>query len=170
MERIVSVSPTLQQRYWKHVEVRGPDECWLWTACAKRGKGKLPYGQIWIGRDQHGKVVMGYAHRVAWELANGKLPDELHVRHRCDNPLCQNPNHLELGTHADNMRDMHERGRLVNVRGSKHGKSKLTEQKIRDMRAMHATGVTQCALAEMFEVTQANVSDIILRKTWKHVE
>ena len=112
---------------------------------------------------------MEYAHLVGWMLAHGEEPDR-HVRHRCDNPPCQNPNHLELGTHLDNMRDMNERGRAVYVRGSTHGKSKLTEQKVRDIRAMYASGGTQCAIAETFGITQANVSSIVLRKTWCHVE
>ena len=171
MKRIVTPSPTLEQRYWKHVDRRGANECWIWTACVKRGEKKLGYGQVWVGYDADGKAVMDYAHRVAWRLANGEIPDGLHVRHHCDNPLCQNPNHLELGTHTDNMRDMHERGRLVNVRGSKHGKSKLTEQQVRDIRAAW-TGKygEQKRLSQAYGVTQANISDIVLRKTWKHVE
>lgn len=73
--------------------------------------------RIWEGaRDKDGygtRKVKGrkaYAHRVAWEQANGPIPDGLSVLHRCDIPWCDNPDHLYLGTHQDNMRDLRERG------------------------------------------------------------
>jgi hypothetical protein len=73
----------------------GDDECWQWTGSGD-GKG---YGKINID----GRMV--HAHRVAWQLANGPIPDGLHVLHTCDNRGCVNVRHLWLGTHQDNMRD-----------------------------------------------------------------
>lgn len=110
------------------------------------------------------------AHRVAWELAYGTPPGDLHVRHRCDNPPCQNPDHLELGTHLENMQDMVARKRYHVVVGSKHGKSKITEDDVREMRALYSSGLTQKALAKAYGVTQANVSLIVRREAWQHVE
>jgi hypothetical protein len=113
---------------------------------------------------------MESAHRVAWELAHGESPGEMHVRHKCDNPSCQNPAHLELGTHLDNMRDMTERKRYRVKLGSQHGKSKLTEEHVREMRRLHSQGCSQTSIARRFGVTQANVSSIILGKTWAHLK
>ena len=78
------------------------DGCWVWNG-AKRTK--FSYGVFSIKHQNH------QAHRIAWELVNGSIPDGLFVLHKCDNPPCVNPEHLFLGTHIDNMRDMVKKGR-----------------------------------------------------------
>jgi hypothetical protein len=76
--------------------------CWPWTG----GRSGSGYGNLWW------RGSKTYAHRVAWELANGRpIPAGMLVRHHCDNPLCCRPSHLALGKHRDNMADMAERGR-----------------------------------------------------------
>lgn len=93
---------TLAERLWQRVAVGGPDECWPWTAkttCAG-GYGKLYSGQTIIR-----------AHRFAYELAKGPIPQGLIVRHICDNPPCCNPGHLVVGTMKENTQDMMRRGR-----------------------------------------------------------
>lgn len=85
-------------------------ECWLWRSAVGRGG----YGTFWYERAAH------YAHRFAYELANGLIPDGLDILHSCDNPMCVNPAHLSPGTHKQNMADMAAKGRQ---RGT-HGKRK----------------------------------------------
>lgn len=165
--RATEVSPTLAQRYWSHVDQRGPDECWPWTAYADQGKKKLNYGKIWSGYAD-GKLIMEYAHRVGWFLVYGD-PGDQHVRHTCDNPLCQNPAHWVLGSHQDNMNDMAERGRLVNVRGERHGKTTLTADAVRDIRARRAAGQVYRVIAEVHNITLASAYDICAGRTWSHI-
>lgn len=76
--------------------------CWLWTAAAGI------YGRIGLGSREDG---WEHAHRVSWMLYRGPIPEGMHILHRCDIPLCVNPNHLFLGTHGDNMRDAVRKGR-----------------------------------------------------------
>lgn len=90
-----------QERFWKFVPAdRTPEGCWEWT-----GKRINGYGYLSV------KPRRLKAHRLSYELHHGPIPDGAVVRHRCDNPPCVNPAHLELGTIADNNRDMMERGR-----------------------------------------------------------
>lgn len=113
------------------------------------------------------------AHRVAWHLTKGPIPDGLHVLHKCDVKACVNPSHLFLGTHADNMADMVRKGKSGNCvrpkKGEKNGMSRLTEEIIKEVRALYAGGVLQDALAKRYEISQTHVSNIVNRKTWWHV-
>lgn len=93
-------SRPLPERFWSKVEKT--DACWLWRGGVKPNG----YGRFVIG---HSTQV--YAHRFAWELTNGAVADGLFVCHHCDTPLCVRPDHLFLGTHTENMRDMLAKGR-----------------------------------------------------------
>ena len=81
--------------------------CWIWLGVV-RNSG---YGLIGVGSDVDGTRTMKSVHRVAYEEFVGEIPTGLYVLHRCDNKLCVNPEHLFVGTQADNMRDMHIKGR-----------------------------------------------------------
>ncbi len=106
------------KRFWDKVDKSG--DCWEWTASASRGYGYFRFE----GRDQP-------AHRVSWVLANGKIPDGLHVCHHCDNRVCVRPDHLFTGTQFDNMRDAAAKGRLSDRPQSKFRTwSKLTNGQV----------------------------------------
>jgi hypothetical protein len=110
------------------------------------------------------------AHRVAWIATNGPIPPGAIVCHACDNPPCCNPGHLWLGRDADNNADKEAKGRGNHPRGSSHGRAKLTEAQIREIRARYAHGaVTQTMLAKEYGVIQITISRIIRREIWPHV-
>jgi hypothetical protein len=152
------------QRFWPKVDKRGPDDCWLWTG-SKDGRG---YGKI--RADGPIRFVMK-AHRAAFELTHGPIPDGLHVLHKCDRPGCTNPAHLRLGTHRENMNDMLERGRARGggVRGERNGFAKLTEAQVREIRAAAAAGSSTSKLARCYGVDPSNIRYIVARRWWAHV-
>lgn len=141
---------SLAKRFWKKVDRRGPDECWPWTA----GRHRQGYGLIGL------TGMSTLAHRVAYTLVVGPIPDGLLVRHRCDNPPCCNPAHLELGTQTDNMRDAAVRGRNT---------ARLTAGDVAHIRVWARAGFKQRDIAEAYGVTQSNVSMIVAGKTWNYV-
>lgn len=144
------------------VKVTKSSDCWIWTG----GGDRHGYGRFWYD----GKMQL--SHRVNWLLHNGPIPDGLCVLHTCDNPPCVNPAHLWLGTQADNMHDCANKGRAVGgiSRGQRHGLAKLTDDKVLEIRRIYsAGGTTQRELAGAFEVSQAVINYILLRKTWAHI-
>ena len=93
------------KRFWD--KVNKTDNCWLWTAAID----SHGYGKIIIGSRSDKSRKYRIASRVSWELINGPIPFKKLVLHKCDNPLCVNPDHLFLGTSGDNNRDRHRKGR-----------------------------------------------------------
>lgn len=160
----VQTPPAWAERFWAKVDKSG--ECWLWTAATiHSGYGRF---QLW------GKARG--AHRVAWLLEHGEFPpDELFVCHRCDNPACVRPSHLFLGTPADNLRDMSEKGRsrrgLPNrgTRGTKNRHARLTPHAVRQIRRLRAEGMLHREIAEHFGVAVNTVTTILTGKSWTHV-
>lgn len=144
---------------WRNVGIpKGDvDACWEWRG-ARSAAG---YGNVVV----RGKTVT--AHRVAWETERGPIPEGMQVCHRCDNPLCVRPDHLFLGTAADNMADRNAKGRQA--RGEKFKRSSLTEEKVREMRVLAKTGVNMSELARRFGVSLPSASRIVRGLDWRHV-
>lgn len=132
------------------VDVRGPDDCWEWTASrAKRGG----YGQFMDTRARRPIP----ASRVAWMLARGVVPDELDVCHSCDNPPCCNPRHLFLGGDAENSADKARKGRA--------GK-KLDLLKVAQIRELLPL-LTDQQIADRFGVGRVTIGYLRRGKIWK---
>lgn len=135
-------------------------DCWSWTGNRPGGL----YGHFSVGTDKTVK-----AHRWIYQHVYGKIPNGLIVRHKCDNPPCVNPLHLEVGTHKDNQQDKIKRGRGADRRGTKHPLAKLKDDDVREIRRLAACKVTQAELAERFGVRRGQIGKIIQRINWRHI-
>ena len=138
------------ERFWERVnQTKG---CWLWTGC----RYVTGYGAVRVrGHDYK-------THRFSWELHYGPIPIGMCVLHHCDVPLCVRPDHLFLGTPADNTHDMLVKGR--------HGVSALTTNQVQDIRQRYATGgITQEQLGKEYGCGAWTISKIIHRRRWNHV-
>ncbi len=115
------------------------------------------------------------AHRVAYELTYGPIPEGMFICHRCDNPICCNPSHLFAGTHADNMQDMitKRRGNIPGISkfiGEENPTAKLTTEQVREIRKLYATGnYSHEELAQLFGVGHGAIDNLLAGRSWKHV-
>ena len=124
---------------------------------------------LWTGRtcpDGYGRNGQKLAHRVAYEQAKGTIPPKMVIRHMCNQKLCVNADHLEVGTQQDNMNDMVRAGRQHKPKGVKNPRSKLTEQQVEEVRQLLLTGVSQQSIADRYGVSQVSISSIKLGKCW----
>ena len=161
--------------FWSRVDKSA--DCWLWTGAKQRG-----YGTFTIDSKSH------VAHRFAYELERGPIPDGLEVCHHCDVRACVRPEHLFVATHAENMQDMAAKGRNPvqrtaehvakmiagltperRARGVQHGNARLDPAKIQFIRASRAAGRSQQWIADQIGVNQTAVSRVLLGQTWRHI-
>lgn len=115
------------------------------------------------------------AHRFAYELTNGSIPDEMLVLHRCDVRACVNPSHLFVGTQADNIHDMMQKNRDNFVappplQGSQNKAAKLTEEQVAEIRQLLDKGFTYQAIMDAYHISKNTVYNIKARANWKHVK
>lgn len=151
-------SLTDEDRFWRAVQKT--DTCWLFTAQYYQRSGHAGFS---VG----GRITK--AHRYAYACQVGPVPEGLWVLHHCDVPRCVRPDHLYLGTPADNNRDRDQRGRHVALRGEDNGYAKLTETEVYVIRVLLLQGGSQRAIASAFRIHQGTVSAIARRATWAHV-
>jgi hypothetical protein len=151
----------LSVRFQRNVGPTNDRGCILWIGTTN----KAGYGVIYTGRE---RTPMVGAHRIAYGLAYGPIPAGMDVLHRCDNPPCVNPEHLFLGTHADNMADKVAKGR--GAMGERQGAAKVTDDIVREIRERHsAGGISRKQLAREYGLSRNATRSIILRLTWRHV-
>lgn len=134
------------------------DECLLWPITDTYGYGRFTYDK----RPYR-------AHVASHTIFNGVVPEGMGVLHavRCTSRACVVPRHLRLGTQKENVEDMRSSGTMVV--GEDVITAKLTEESVREIRRLHATGATQAGIAGLFGVHQSNISYIVRGKTWRHV-
>lgn len=178
---IPPLSENDKTNFWKKIDRNGPKMPHMETACHvwMAYKDKKGYGNFRIG----GKMFL--SHRIAFVQDGGVFDCGNLACHRCDNPGCVNPDHIFSGTFADNNADMISKGRGKQPCGSAHhsklrpekvlrgeliGGSKLTEDKVREIREIfEAGGVSQRKIASDYSVSEAQICKIIRRPKWKHV-
>ena len=137
--------------------MRQGDGCWLWTKYRNEGG----YGRARVAGGTH------LAHRIAWMIFRGAIPAGMIVCHKCDNPPCCNPDHLFLGTHADNSADKRAKGRDRHPAGEKHPQSKLTE---REVIAIRASAKSLKALALEYGMSKSMMHNIRTGANWAHIK
>jgi len=176
-------------QFWERVD-RSGDGCWEWLGATNNQRGG--YGHVrYQGRSMR-------AHRLAFELAYGFAPGTEMVLHRCDNPPCCRPEHLFLGTHVDNMRDMRQKGRSAVgdrnglrvhpesrhfgdrnglrkhpekvLRGERNSKAKLSEDQVRMIRKRFLAGESSSKIASELPISPRSVRRIASGERWAHVK
>lgn len=142
----------LVDRFWAKVAKGSPEECWLWTgATANAGYGVL---------FSEGTVLR--SHRISYDLHNGPIPDGRVICHKCDNPPCVNPNHLFVGTKADNNHDRDAKGRQVSKSGDDHYRVILSDEDVARIRAEYQPKYGRiAALGRKYGVKNSYIFDIV---------
>lgn len=152
------MTTSLEKRFWS--KVKKQPGCWEWLAA------KHDYGYGVIGAGGRGTGILR-AHRVSWVLHYGPIPEGMIVLHKCDNPECTNPDHLTLGTHADNVADKISKGRGSSARNGNHGFTKLTLEQVNQIPVLKNQGYSERQIANLFGVRRQTINDIVNQKTWK---
>lgn len=141
-------------------EPRNADGCWERQGGTQHGYAKIGY--------RGGRC---YAHRVAWEVFRGSIPEGMYVCHRCDNRRCVNPGHLFIGTQKDNIADMFAKGRQsTSAQRKTHGNARVSPEDVRAIRALYDADFSQQQIADLFGLNQTAISKIVRRATWKDLE
>ena len=174
-----NVHPSIEDRFWGYVEKT--ETCWLWRG-SRTPEG---YGQFSLGGRHDRKRIQ--AHRWAYKQLKGPIPEHLFVCHRCDIPACVRPDHLFLGTQADNIRDMINKNRhgwvthpermahVLRVRknpikGERVWTAKLTAEQVSEIRNRYSPRkITAKQLAAEYSVSYWNIYEILWGNTWKHL-
>jgi hypothetical protein len=137
--------------------------CWEWMGSTKNGYGQFEcHGLRFLAR----KSSKRGSHQVSYEAFNGHIPKGQVVRHTCDNSLCINPDHLILGTQADNVADREARGRRKGINGEMIGTSRLTAAQVLEIRA---SDLSYAQLAEKYGVDKSTIYCVKTGKSWKHL-
>lgn len=142
-------------RFWAKVNILSSDQCWNWTDQPTR----YGYGQFKINNKTW------RAHRLAYLISKGDIPSGLYVCHSCDNPMCCNPSHLWLGTHADNCADRNNKGRTA--RGKQIWSCKLTELQVEEIKS---SMLTYAEIGRIYKISDVQARRIRLGLSWQGLD
>jgi hypothetical protein len=146
-----------QFRFWRFVAPGKPTECWEWQGT----RNENGYGYIGAGGGSGGQIR---AHRAAYTIFYGPIPDGAVVCHTCDNRACVNPDHLFAASQGENLRDMVRKGRAgqgVFRDGDDHPQHKYTDAAVRDMRELAAAGVPYAHITAKYGISRFYLSMIV---------
>lgn len=164
--REAAMRSSRNDRFWKHVDQSG--DCWIWTGALANYR----YGILSAWDEQTEQQRMIRATHISWEIHHGPVPDGMEVCHNCpggDDPRCVNPSHLFLGTHQENMADAAAKERTS--LGERHRSARLSADQVLEIRRLAALGTRlQSEIASLFGVSLPTVSEIVHRRTWKHLK
>ena len=149
---------SVEERFWKYVNKNTENGCWQWIGAINTNG----YCQFGI----NGKLIL--AHRYSYELNKGPIPEGMCILHSCDNRRCCNPNHLSIGTQAENIKDKVNKNRQAI--GSMNGTSKLTEDQVLLIKNKLILGYKHVDLAKEFCVSDSAISKIKAGIIWTHVQ
>lgn len=142
-----------EERFW--AKVNKTPTCWIWQGAKTTGG----YGIVTIGGKNYS------AHKLSWQWANGKpVPEGQVLLHKCDNPLCVNPEHLTPDTQQNNVLDRVNKGR--SAKGRENGRARLKEKDIKKIKSLRSKGWTETAIAKQFGVGRSTISNILHGRTW----
>ncbi|MBT7630984.1 MAG: hypothetical protein HN597_14965 [Desulfobacula sp.] len=138
--------------------------CWIWTGAKTGGPGddKFKYGYIRI------KNKSKRVHRVLFEETNKMKIGKLFLLHKCDTPLCINPDHMRIGTQVDNVKDMISKNRDIHPVGEGNN-SKLKEKDVLKIRREAKGGTSYASLSRKYGVCTSHVRKIVIGEKWKYL-
>lgn len=167
IKTLVRPCKKILKRFEKYFEKGKKNECWLWKGGVMRHEEGRDYGAFaWPLEEGRYRAIS--ASRASYFLTHNKLlPSDIEVCHSCDTPRCVNPNHLFEGTHKDNMNDRDSKGRVAYLRGSDRPNSKLTEEKVKAIKASYDP---PRVLAKRYNVSLALIQKIKAGEAWAHVK
>jgi len=151
---------SLLVRFMRRVHITDIEgSCWLWSGKPESNG----YGRFHAGQGEQWR-----AHKLSYMLFKGEVPRGNVIRHSCSTPMCVNPDHLSIGTQAQNVQDMVLHGTIA--RGERCGGSKLTKQLVREIRERHAAGESGNSIAKTVPVSASAVMRVVKRKSWQHID
>lgn len=151
-----------QERLWSNIKLAPGESCWEW----KKYRNQKGYGRT----SREDRLYL--AHRLAYESANGPIPEGLDVLHKCDNPPCCRPDHLFTGTNDQNVKDRQSKGRSSKKsinRGEKNGMSKFSPSQVQEIRTLASQGLSTHQIAKRYGVWNMAIWRIVKRKRWAHI-